>query len=593
MECVQCHSHPYDPIRHEEFYSSMAVFNNTADRDLYNEQPKIYTYDEKDDREIRDLLTWLENNVDEIERKSQTRSVYDKKRSYLEQMDYRRVEAEEFQDKSTFIELVGHDQKSIWQVQDSSWIMFENVDLTNVKSISFGYASLYGGIVEIRLDHPLGEKIGEVTLGVTGEEFQGNRPGRWSEKEAAIEKTNGRHNVYYYFRRDEQFAQDLLRLDWIFYNEQEPLYAREGPQILDKIKKLEGFEPQQTPILEELSSSNRRKTYIFQRGDWRQPGKRIEPEIPEVLGEIPVNTVNRLSFARWLVSDENPLTARVLVNRIWEQIFGYGIVETMGDFGSQGSEPTHPDLLDWLAVQLRDQCHWSIKDLIKTIVMSAVYRQSSDVSEQRLDLDPFNKYLSRGSRTRLPAEVIRDQALAISGLLNRKMHGPSVMPYQPESIRSFGGDFWTESKGDDRYRRAVYTYWKRTNSYPSMVTFDSPSREVCTSRRVRTNTPLQALVLLNDSVFVEAAGALARNIDKKYTNNIELGIGESMQLVTGEPPDVEKKNSLIGLYHEMLDYYRQEDEDNNNPKNSDEYRLAALKVVANVMFNLDEFVTRR
>src|SRR5690606_36277668 len=215
------------------------------------------------------------------------------------------------------------------------------------------------------------------------------------------------------------------------------------------------------------------------------------------LGYIPVDQADRLSFARWLVSDENPLTARVFVNRIWEQIFGYGIVETMGDFGSQGTAPTHPELLDWLAVQFSEDMNWSVKSLIRTIVLSATYRQSSVVTEEALAKDPYNKYLSRGSRTRLPAEKIRDQVLAISGLLNEKMYGPGVLPYQPESIRSFGGNFWTVSEGADRYRRAVYTSWKRTNPYPSMVTFDSPSREVCNSMRIRTNSPLQALVLLN------------------------------------------------------------------------------------------------
>ncbi|WP_236974259.1 DUF1553 domain-containing protein [Membranihabitans maritimus] len=592
MECVQCHSHPYDPIKHEEFFTSMAIFNNTEDKDLYNEQPKIFTYDKMDSTQVGEILTWLEVNFDDIERSNSGKSVYDKKQDYLSQIGYRKVEAEEFQDKSTFIELVGHDQKSIWQVQDSSWIMFEDVDLTDVESISFGYASLYGGIIEVRLDEPLGRKIGEVVLNVTDEGFPGNRPLKWEDKRAEIESVSGIYDVYYYFRKDKHFAQDLLRLDWVFYNEQNPLYNQKKSDVIEKINVLQEIEPQQTPILRELPPQARRASHVFQRGDWRKPGDKVQPGIPHSLGEIDSDTINRLSFARWMVSDQNPLTARVFVNRIWEQIFGFGIIESLGDFGSQGIEPTHRELLDWLAIQFRDEYDWSIKALVKKIVMSSAYRQSTSVTEERLEKDPYNKYLSRGARTRLPAEVIRDQALAISGLLNTEMYGPSVMPYQPESIRSFGGDFWTESEGDNRYRRGVYTYWKRTNSYPSMVAFDSPSREVCTSRRIRTNTPLQALVLLNDSVFVEAAGALASRIQNEYPDDIELGIRKVLQLVTAIPPEKEKIDALIVLYREALEYYQRNKMERVKVFHLKENEYMALKLVCNAMFNLDEFVTR-
>ncbi len=593
MSCVQCHSHPYDPITLEEFYSSMAIFNNTVDRDLYNEQPKIYTYDTLSQQEVRGVLDWLENTFEEIDPPTAVKSIHDLRQSYLTQIGYRKIEAEEFQDKSTFIELVGHDQKSIWQVQDSSWIMFEKVDLEDVESISLGYASQYGAVVEVRIGEPLGRKIGEVTLGVTGKEFPGNKPEKWEEASVAIEPMTGRHDVYFYFRKDENYAQDLVRLDWIFYHESDPAYEQTGIPVIEKIRTLESLIPVQTPILQELPPDARRITNVFERGDWRKPGEEVEPGIPESLGHIPSDTVNRLSFARWLVCEENPLTARVFVNRVWDRIFGHGIVGTMGDLGSQGMLPTHPLLLDWLAVRFRDEMDWSIKSLIKTIVMSAAYQQSSVVTDESLAKDPYNKYLSRGSRTRLSAEKIRDQALAISGLLNEKMYGPGVMPYQPESIRSFGGDFWTESPGDDRYRRAVYTYWKRTNPYPSMVTFDSPSREVCTSERVRTNTPLQALVLLNDSVYVEAAGALARKIYREYSADPEQGIRETFQLITALPPDEAKVQPLITLYRESLDHYQKERPDGIKPDFNREHQVLALRMVCNVMFNLDEFVTRR
>ena len=593
MACVQCHSHPYDPITHEEFYQTMAIFNNTADKDLYNEQPKVLTFEGEDEEKVKGLLEWLRTNLDEPTPQNEDQLLYENKETLLESIGYRKTGAEEFQNKSSFIELVAHDQKSIWQVQDSSWIMFEDIDLSDVEAISFGYASLYGSLLEIRLDEPLGPKIGEVKLGVTAKGFPGNKPETWATAKAPITPVKGVRDVYYYFRKDRHFAQDLVRVDWVFYHEKDAAYLKMDKQVAQKIQELEKIDPLHTPILKELASEKTRKTHVFNRGDWRNPDQEVKPGIPASFGSIPNGEVDRLAFAKWLVGKENPLTARVFTNRIWEQIFGFGILESMEDFGSQGIKPTHPELLDWLAVQFRDEHQWHIKPFIKQIVMSATYQQSSAVNEELLEKDPYNKYLSRGSRTRLSAEVIRDQALAISGLLSSEMHGPSVMPYQPENIISFNGKFWDESEGEDRYRRAVYTYWKRTNSYPSMVAFDSPTREVCTSRRIRTNTPLQALVLLNDPAYVEASEALAAKIKKVYPQDIEKGIVESLQLITATPPQKEKADALIGLYRESLSYYQKEKIEGKLLEQDGDPQLAALALVSNVMFNLDEFVTRR
>lgn len=592
MACVQCHSHTYDPIRHEEFYQTMAIFNNTADKDLYNEQPKLITYAQADTPKIKGILSYLESVTQPRESPQGDEFLYDRTQELLQAVDYRKVSAAEFQDKSSFIELVAHDQKSIWQVQDSSWIMFEAVDLTNVQAISFGYASLYGAILEIRLDSPLGPKIGEVKLSITAKGFPGNKPEQWKTVNALIQEVDGKRDVYIYFRKDQHYAQDLLRLDWIFYHEKDPRYLALGSQFREHVNQLEQIPTEETPILRELNEDKARKTNFFIRGDWRNPGEEVNPGVPASFGKIESGKVDRLTFARWLVSNENPLTARVFVNRIWEQIFGFGLVETLEDFGSQGIPPTHPELLDWLAVQFRDRHQWHIKPLIKQIVLSATYQQSTDVTADMLEKDPYNKFLSRGARTRLPAEVIRDQALAISGLLNPAMYGPSVMPYQPESITSFNGSFWTESQGMDRYRRALYTYWKRTNSYPSMIAFDSPSREICTSQRVRTNTPLQALTLLNDPAYVEASDALAQRIWAQYPGEVEKGIKEYLQLVTGIPPQEEKTEALLDLYKETVTYYRESQEGQVLLK-EEQPELAALALVANVMFNLDEFVTRR
>ena len=222
--------------------------------------------------------------------------------------------------------------------------------------------------------------------------------------------------------------------------------------------------------------------------------------------------LDRLSLARWLVDKNNPLTARVIANRYWEALFGRGIVSTSEEFGSQGEPPTHPELLDWLATEFMDS-GWDTRALIRTIVTSAVYRQSSQIVGDAAKVDPDNRWLARGPRVRLSAEMVRDQALAVSGLLSNKMYGPPVRPPQPNlgsrppsAVRPIG----KPATGDDRYRRGIYTTWRRSNPYPSMATFDAPNREVCTLRRSRTNTPLQSLVTLNDPVFVEAAQALAR-----------------------------------------------------------------------------------
>ena len=234
--------------------------------------------------------------------------------------------------------------------------------------------------------------------------------------------------------------------------------------------------------------------------------------VPAVLGGLPPEApANRLGLAQWLVSKDNPLTARVAVNRIWEQYFGRGLVETSEDFGSQGERPSHPELLDWLAVEFMDR-NWSMKAMHRLIVSSTAYRQSSAISPEVLRVDPDNRLISRGARFRLAAESVRDVALAASGLLSRKIGGPSVFPPQPAGVWDlpYNDEKWEESKGEDRYRRGIYTFVRRSALHPAMMNFDATSREFCTVRRIRTNTPLQALTTLNDEGFFEMAQALAK-----------------------------------------------------------------------------------
>ena len=296
-----------------------------------------------------------------------------------------------------------------------------------------------------------------------------------------------------------------------------------------------------TLIMRELPMEKRRHTRIYERGNYLTPGAEVEAATPEAFPPMPAAwPTNRLGFAQWLVSPENPLTARVQVNRFWARLFGKGIVETEEDFGTQGALPSHPELLDWLATEFVAN-KWDVKKLLKLIVMSNTYRQSSNATPAQLERDPPNRLLARGPRFRLEAEAVRDQALAVSGLLSKKMYGPPVMPWQPEGVWLvvYNGDKWDTSKGEDRYRRALYTFMRRTSPYPSMMNYDAPTGEVCTVRRIRTNTPLQALTTLNDPVSMEAAAHLAARAKSA---------ADLFQLALVRPPSKAETERLLALH---------------------------------------------
>ena len=347
-----------------------------------------------------------------------------------------------------------------------------------------------------------------------------------------------------------------------------------------------------TPILRELADDQRRTTNLHNRGNFLDLGKPVRGSVPEGFGPLDKSWPrNRLGVAQWLMSPHNPLTSRVAVNRIWAQLFGVGLVETEEDFGTQGTLPTHPELLDWLAVEFQEQ-GGSFKTLLKTIVMSKTYRQSSRVTSRHLEIDPRNRLLSRGPRFRLSAEMVRDQALAASGLLTRRLGGPSVMPPQPSGIwkSTYSGEKWQNATGDNRYRRALYTYKKRTSPYPAMLTFDSGSGEVCQIRRVRTNTPLQALVTLNDTAFVEAAGALARQMENSAEHPRDQ-IASGFRRVLVRPAEPAELDRLITLYETLSADLSEGDTLLKSAGLSEgDPRLVA---VANVLLNLDETLTKQ
>lgn len=389
-------------------------------------------------------------------------------------------------------------------------------------------------------------------------------------------------------------------------------YARTNPEALADSKKLAGLKKQlaalkpltTVPVMRDLPTAKHRKTHIQLRGSYQSLGEEVSAGVPEVFGALPEGmSPDRLAMAKWLVHENNPLTARVVANRFWENLFGVGIVLTSEEFGSQGERPSHPELLDWLAIEFVKE-GWDVKKFLKLLVTSSAYRQNSHVTDEMAARDPDNRLIARGPRVRLSAEMIRDQALAVSGLLSSKMYGQPVRPPQPNlglKAAFGGGTDWKTSAGEDKFRRGLYTSWRRSSPYPSMATFGAPNREVCTVRRGSTNTPLQALVTLNDPVFIEAAQALARRMSVQEGDlvaKIEFGF----QLTLSRPPTKIETTRLISLYDATRVRYSADtklaQEMATNPigplpEGANAADLATLTVVANVLLNLDETLMKR
>jgi hypothetical protein len=356
-----------------------------------------------------------------------------------------------------------------------------------------------------------------------------------------------------------------------------------------------------------MNDSLPRKTYIFDRGEYDSPGEEVAPNAPEII--LPYSEQlpkNRLGLAQWVTDENNPLTARVFVNRVWGMLFGNGLVETSEDFGVQGSLPTHPQLLDWLAKDFMDN-GWDIKYLLKKIMLSATYQQSSIATEESKKADPDNKWLSRAPRFRMSGEIIRDYVLATSGLLNREIGGPSVKPYQPPGLweeTNAGGNrgvltTYTADEGDKLYRRSLYTLWKRTLPPPSMSIFDAPNRDICEVRRQKTNTPLQALALQNDVQMLEAARVLAENTITD-TKDAQDWVTTVFQRILVRNPKAEEQKVLEEYYGDALDNFLKDKgnaekllaQGEYKRQDTDPAKTAALMLTAQVIYNLDETITK-
>lgn len=362
-------------------------------------------------------------------------------------------------------------------------------------------------------------------------------------------------------------------------------------------------------VMEEMKKP--RPTFVLNRGQYDAPKEQVQPSTPQSVLSFPENLPkNRLGLSKWLFDAKNPLTARVTVNRYWQLFFGLGLVKSSHDFGNQGSLPTHPQLLDWLAIRFRES-GWDVKKLMKLIAMSATYRQSSKANKSTIkmeEVDPENIYLARGPQYRLPAEMIRDNALAASGLLVKQVGGESVKPYQPEGLWTEKNNFshllfdYIPSKGDSLYRRSMYSFIRRTSPHPAMIAFDATARDVCMVKREITNTPLQALVLLNDPQFVEAARVMAVRVQKEGGNELDKQLELAFRLSTGRKPKIKEIELLKELYQSQYAQFRK------NPSKADEMlkvgeykqetaldkmKTAALAMVASTMLNHDESYMKR
>ncbi|MDP7020573.1 MAG: PSD1 and planctomycete cytochrome C domain-containing protein [Pirellulaceae bacterium] len=424
-----------------------------------------------------------------------------------------------------------------------------------------------------------------------------------AEKKAAAEKTGQQVGLDEAERNQLATAEKTVRdyyIENVFGETREQFAAlrermKSAEQTIGKTKSAVPFQ------LVSVELPKPRPAFMLIRGQFDKPGEPVERGVPEFLPPLPESApLNRLGLAQWVVSGDHPLTARVSVNRYWAQLFGRGIVETIGDFGTLGRYPTHPALLDWLAVEFVES-GWNTKHMIKLMVMSATYRQSSVNDRRHDDVDGENNFLWRAPRFRLPAEEIRDSALKISGLLSPKVGGPPVFPYQPAKYYDGkkGGWGWNVSQADDRYRRGLYTFWRRTTPYPTFIIFDAPDRSQCIVARARTNTPLQALATMNDPQFVEAAREFARRILQSEASDDVARLRAAFRTAVAREPSAAEQKVLSRLLAVQREHYSAEQEAANGLAQSANgetpeqiVERAVWTTLCNVILNLDETITR-
>lgn len=581
--CIQCHGHPYDPFEHREYYQMMAFFNNTRDEDTHKEYPLLRMYRPTDSLKLEALTNWVEK-VDSEERAVEIKHFLKTWQPTINSID-----------TDSLVNAALYDTKYLGFRQNGQAII-RNVPLTGKNKLILKVLNVKkGGQFSVHLATKNGQIIAQhqfATSKLTSPFV-----------EIPLVKTVGTHDLYLHYKNPlltNPNAMDF-RLDWFYFTKDFPGESDADFETQQQVYwDLMATAPPTTLIMLDNPENRSRTTNIFDRGNWQAHKEKVQPATPKILNPFPENMPNnRLGLAKWIIDKKNPLTARTMVNRLWEQIFGKGLVETVEDLGTQGNTPSHPHLLDWLAYQYMNEFGWSTKQLLKEVVTSSTYRQTTKMTAGLLKKDPYNKLLSRGPRVRLSAEQIRDQTLAISGLLNPKMYGPPVMPHQPDGIWNtpYNNDKWVISEGNEKYRRTIYTYMKRSAPFPVMETFDVATRDVCSARRIRTNTPLQALVTLNDEGYIEAAKYFAQRIQTETTGSVKTKIAAGYSMALNKTIEIEKLAILENLYNTSLQDFQQ------NPAaaktmtaglaiKEDIEVTAAMTVVANAILNLDEFMMK-
>ncbi len=431
------------------------------------------------------------------------------------------------------------------------------------------------------------------------------------EKERSATTADESHLTLVRIPAEKRTAEQVDELKKYFRDKHYPALGAAKEALQSTRRDLEKLEKGIATAMVMSEMEKPRNTFLLVRGQYDKPGDPVTANVPASLPPLPAGSpTNRLGLAQWLVSPAHPLTSRVIVNRYWQMYFGIGLVKSAEDFGSQGEWPSHPELLDWLATEFQ-RTGWDIKQMQKLIVMSATYQQSSATTPELLAKDPENRLLAHGPRFRLAAEFIRDQALAISGLLNREIGGKSVSPYQPAGLweelasredgKNWSAQSYTQSHGPDLYRRTMYTFWKRTSPPPTLATFDAPDRESCTVRRARTDTPLQALVLLNDPTYIEASRKLGERLMTEAKSDADR-IAMAFRLAIARDPKALEKKVLLKLYDRQLAAYHADPASalkllavGESPRNEhlEPAKLAAWTMVASTVLNLDETITKQ
>jgi hypothetical protein len=631
--CVQCHAHPYDPIPHEDYYRFLSFFNQSEDVDTNDDFPKTKVADDparqadavKLERQLRQSRRALNQAAKQLARKINDWRIF-RTESSTANPDTGKITqrsdgdllssgthpnnavfqlsgaVEQFQVIRLSILPLDDDPKE-WQELGAVVSTFEAalvgtdgkrrpVELKEVvpdflagpfepnDSLRKGNAG-FGGYPMLHVPRSAVFVPQAVVAQQPGDKLE------LTIRHGAVCKGSNQSCVLRRFRIELSNNPSLT--GFIASPERSAAWQKHG----ELKKQYNAIKGRTIPVMLDRSPAARRPTRLFIRGNRSTLDKLVEPGVPPLFGQLPKSdsTPTRLEVAQWLVDDSNPLTARVIANRLWAELFGTGLVETLEDFGSSGTQPSHPELLDHLAIRLSKHHQWRIKPFLKELVLSATYRQSHRATPDLLERDPRNRLLARGPRQRLTAEMVRDQGLLVSGLLSRKQFGPPVYPPQPEGIWKsvYSGAKWNTSKGPDRYRRAVYTYSKRTSGYPTFLTFDAPTRDVCTARRIPTNTPLQALATLNDPAHIEFAVAFAKRMTEAGSDlRSQLNHGYRLINLTDAPGYAIE--TLTQLHADAGTEYKSDPASAKHLAESPEQ--AALVLVANTLLNSDIAMNR-